>query len=98
MKKLIFILILILTSISFSKITVIVQPNRIISGYINSKERSYKEFLSDCEYYPVQKTWYSQNGRDFFAQLSNGNIEKIKGKHIPYIQVGQYCNIPNDLK
>lgn len=96
MKKFILILTVIMSIISFSKINIIIRPSgavvNTVAGYQNSYNRQYAKFLNDCQYYKVQKTW--KNGRDTYAQLENGNIQKLKGRHIPYMSVGEFCNIP----
>lgn len=96
MKKYVLILTVIMSIISFSKINIIIRPSgtvvNTVAGYQNSYNRQYAKFLDDCQYYRVQKTW--TNGRDTYAQLENGNIQKLKGRHIPYMNVGEFCNIP----
>ena len=96
MKKFILILTVIMSIISFSKINIIIRPSgavvNTVAGYQNSYNRQYAKFLNDCQYYKVQKTW--KNGRDTYAQLENGNIQKLKGRHIPYMNVDEFCNIP----
>lgn len=96
MKKYILILTVVTSIISFSKINIIISPSgaavNTIAGYQNSYNKQYAKFLDDCQYYRVQKTW--TNGRDTYAQLENGNIQKLKGRHIPYMNIGEFCNIP----
>ena len=96
MKKYILILTVVTSIISFSKINIIISPSgaavNTVAGYQNSYNRQYAKFLDDCQYYRVVKTW--TNGRDTYAQLENGNIQKLKGRHIPYMNVGDFCNIP----
>lgn len=96
MKIYILILTVIMSIISFSKINIIISPSgaviNTVAGYQNSYNRQYAKFLDDCQYYRVQKTW--TNGRDTYAQLENGNIQKLKGRHIPYMNIGEFCNIP----
>lgn len=101
MKKLIIpIAILAMQSLSFSSVgvNIIFRPKgtvlRNIGGYYNSENRDYARFLSDCQYYKVTRMW--QRGKDTYVQLENGNIQKVKGIHLPYIQVGSYCDIPAD--
>lgn len=96
MKKYVLILTVIMSIISFSKINIIIRPSgtvvNTVAGYQNSYNRQYAKFLDDCQYYRVQKTW--KNGHDTYVQLENGNIQKLKGRHIPYMNVGEFCNIP----
>ena len=85
MKKLIIATSVLISAVSFSKVNIIIRPRAgafgTISGYQNS-------------YYKVSRTWTS--GKDTYAQLENGNIQKLKGRHIPYIQIGEFCHIPKE--
>ena len=98
MKNLIIATSILISAVSFSKVNIIIRPRAgafgTISGYQNSYNRQYAKFLDDCQYYKVSRTWTS--GKDTYAQLENGNIQKLKGRHIPYIQIGEFCHIPKE--